>query len=177
LPQLIAVVEVMASAYGWEQVVYSSTFPSSHFDDTYSDKVYGIAVIPPNCDPLFLCFLSNGRMSSPLHLESFGDSNDVIHREYLYLLSVNTLLAGVSVHIKLVKMLKLISRRYLTEFEVKDEGGYWDSGDEQYLAESFSYQKHLMELVSCPRNGPTYFWGESIRVYLNRVMKDKIYKQ
>ena len=177
LPKLIAEVEELATAYGWEQLVYERVFPSSRFDDSYSDKIYGIVVIPPNCDPLFLSFLSNGRMSSPLHLESFGYSDEVIHREYLYLLSVSTLLAGVDVHVKLVTLLKALTNRYFLDFEVNDEGGYWDTENEEYLHSVFLHQRQQMELVTCSKNGSTYFWGESIRFYLNRVMKDLIYKQ
>ncbi len=177
LPQFIAEVEALATAFGWEQMVYEHGFPSLQFPNRYSEKIYGIVVMPPNCDPVFLCFLSNGRMSSPLHLESFGDSQEVIHQEYLYLLSVVTLLAGVDVHIKVVKLLKAIGNKYLLDFDVKDEGGYWETENEEFLAATMLQQRQQMELVTCSRNGSTYFWGESIRLYLSRVMMDLIYKQ
>lgn len=176
LPSLIAEVEAMANEYAWESVVYSDSFPSTQFGDSYSDQIFGIAVIPPSCDPLFLCFLSNGRMSSPLHLESFGYSNELIHREYLYLLSVNTLDAGVEVHIKLIDMLKQVSK-YLVDFDVNDEGGYWESGDKALLSEAFYHRMQLVELMPSHKVVATWTSCESIRQYLNHVMTDLIHKQ
>lgn len=177
LSGLIAEVEALANLYGWEHVVYNDTFPSMFFGNSYSDCIYGIAVIPPCCDPIFLSFLSNGRMSSPLHLESFGYSTELIHNEYLYLLSVNTFDAGVEVHIKVVDMLKLVSEKYLTNFEVNDEGGYWESGNKVLLTEAFYHRMQLVELMPHQRVSATWTSSESIRQYLNHVMVDLIHKQ
>jgi len=177
LPNLIGDVEAMTNDYGWEQIVYGEAFPSNRLDDSYSDKIYGVAVIPPDCDPLFLCFLSNGRMSSPLHLETFGYSDDLIHKEYLYMLSVNTLQAGVDVHVKLIEILKHVSSLYLSNFEINDEGGYWDSGNKDLLTEAFFHRMQLMELLPSHQISASWTSTESIRQYLNHVMTDLIHKQ
>lgn len=176
LPSLIAEVEALANEYAWESVVYRDDFPSNQFGDSYSDQIFGIAVVPPNCDPLFLCFLSNGHMSSPLHLESFGYSDDLIHKEYLYMLSVNTLQAGVEVHVKLINMLKQVSK-YLVDFDVNDEGGYWDSDNKDLLTEAFFHRMQLMELLPIHQILATWTSTESIRQYLHHVMTDLIHKQ
>ena len=177
LPKLIAEVTTFSKNLGWETMLYGRDFPSPQFEDSYSDQIYGIAVIPPDCDPLFICFLSIGRLSSPLHLESFGYSDELIHREYLYLLSINTLQAGVAVHVKLIEILKLISRYYLLDFEINDEGGYWESGDESLLAEAFYQRMQMIELSPRHHIAATWTSCESIRLYLNKVMTDLVHKQ
>lgn len=37
---------------------------------------FGISFSPPDCEPIDITFLSNGVMSSPLHLKFFSNSKD-----------------------------------------------------------------------------------------------------
>jgi hypothetical protein len=70
LKEMIEEVTDIARIYRWKYTIYETHFPKAEPDGTYNDKVYGITVSPPECEPVFLSFLSNMRMSSVFHLKS-----------------------------------------------------------------------------------------------------------
>ncbi len=156
LAGMIEEVKDIAEIYNWRYTIYESRFPAGSFDndsfpkgmDSHNENIYGIAFSPPECEPVLLTFLSNGRMSGPDHLKFFGHSKDEVERKYLYMLSIKTQFAGSDIHKLIVHLLKYISKKYFKEFNVIDEGRYWETGDEQLLEETFKRYNDLLDSVS-----------------------------
>ena len=76
LPKLIEEVLDITKTYGWKNFCYETSFPQNRLSgiNEYSDEVFGISFTPPECETIFISFLSNGRMSSPIHLRFYGKS-------------------------------------------------------------------------------------------------------
>jgi len=52
-------------------------------------------------------------------------------------ISTKTQFAGPDVHMTVVKLLKYLAKKYFAEFEVTDEGHFWDTGDPEECTKSF----------------------------------------
>lgn len=48
--------------------------------------------------------------------------------------SIKTHFAPVDIHITIVKLLRYIKKKYISDLEVTDEGSYWETGDADLLA-------------------------------------------
>jgi hypothetical protein len=87
-------------------------------------------------------------MSSVFHLEIFGNSDDEDNQMYLYMLSTKTQFAGPKTHMVIIHLLKYLSDKYLQEFQLTDEGNYWETGDEKILLDTFKKYTDLLNSVS-----------------------------
>ncbi len=63
-------------------------------------------------------------------------------------ISVKTQFAGNEIHKALIKLLKHLEGAYLTEFELFDEGGYWQALDEEKLNRQFNRYNFLLNKVT-----------------------------
>src|SRR6266508_4286767 len=107
------------------------------FDD---ELVKGICFSPPECEPLFFTFSKTGVLCSPVLLQY------KIHPATT--ISVKTQFAGIEAHKAVIKLLKHLKAKYFTEFELNDEGGYWESDDEQILQQQFRNYELILDTVS-----------------------------
>ena len=172
LPEMIEEVRDIAEIYNWQYTVYENQFSSNIFDsDSYSEKIYGISFTPPESETICLCFLSNGRMSSFPNFKCFGNSTNENYQKYLYMLSVKTQFAGSAVHKLIILLLKYLSKKYFQEFEVIDEGHYWETGDEKLLEETFEKYNDLLESVSSALENIPMDSAETFEDYFARIMK------
>jgi hypothetical protein len=89
LQAMIEEVKDIAEIYKWGYHVFEDEFPADSPGETeYNQNIYGICFTPPECETVWLCFLSNGKISSPVNLEFYGNSKNKEEHEYLYMLSV-----------------------------------------------------------------------------------------
>ena len=73
LPELIEEVQEIAGITDWKYTVYQREFQVNIFGKPHNGQnIYGISITPPSCEPIFICFLSNGWMSSPIHMKLYG---------------------------------------------------------------------------------------------------------
>ncbi len=169
---MIEEVKDISEIYNWQYTVYENQFPAGSLEDSsYNDEIYGISFTPPNCETVSLCFLSNGRMSSPAHLKYFGNSTDDLEKNYLYMLSTKTQFAGSDLHKLIVHLLKYISKKYLKEFNVTDEGKYWETGDEKLLEETFKRYNDLLDSVGLALDNIPLEANETFEEYFTRILK------
>lgn len=172
LPEMIEEVKDIAEIYNWQYTIYETQFPESSFDnDSYNENIYGITFSPPESEPVFLTFLSNGRMSGPAQLKYFDNSADESEKKYLYMLSTKTQYAGSNIHKLIVHLLKYISKKYFKEFNVIDEGSYWETGDEKLLEDTFKRYNDLLDLVSFALENVPIKSNETFEEYFTRVLK------
>jgi hypothetical protein len=180
LQAMIEEVKEIAEIYQWRYTIYEELFPANSIGKTtYNQHIYGIDFIPPECEPVFLCFLSNGKMSSASHLQFFGYSTNKEKMEYLYMLSTKTQYAGMEIHKLIIHLLKYISAKYLEDFRVIDEGSYWETGDEALLQDTFKRYSAFINSFSASIQNYPMMPGESFETYFERLLKQiqKKYKK
>lgn len=87
----------------------------------------GIEFVPhPCCDPVSFYFDGQGTLSS---VPGRALSLDQRERPDQPFISVKTQFAPAEIHIAIVRLLRYIKGRYISNLEVRDEGGYWETGD------------------------------------------------
>lgn len=171
LPQMMEEVKDIAGIYNWEYTCYENEFPAGALgSENYNLNIYGISFTPPQCETVFFTFLSNGRMSGPHLLQFFGKGSSDPRPEFLCQLSVKTQYAGIELHKVLIHFFRYISDKYLSDFEMKDEGRYWETGDERQLGQIFRRYNNLIEGISTALETFPVREGESIDAYFSRIM-------
>jgi hypothetical protein len=172
LPELIDEVKEIVKVFGWKYTTFDQEFPEVSFLKTeYSDKIFGICFTPPECETVFISFLSNGRMSSPTHLEFYGKTPTQPERKYLYMLSVKTQFAGVAIHQILIQLFRHLNKKYFSGFKMMDEGYYWETNDEELSKTTFhKYNALLGNFVFAAENFPAQK-GETLENYLVRLFQ------
>jgi hypothetical protein len=88
----------------------------------------------PDCEPLFLTFNKKGALASTTNMlmdEPGSNSSET------FWLSTTTQFTSAEVHIALVKLLKYLKSRYISDMQVYDETGYWNHEDRAQVVERF----------------------------------------
>ena len=172
LRAMIEEVKDIAEIYQWRYNIFEDTFPAAGFGKAdYNQNIYGICFTPPECETISLCFLSNGKMSDALNLKFHGDSKDKEETKYLYMLSVKTQYAGIEIHKLVIHLLRHLSKKYLQDFILSDEGEYWETGDEKLLQEAFKRYTDLIESFASSLENYPKKTGESFEAYFERLLR------
>jgi hypothetical protein len=169
---MIEEVKDIAEIYQWRYNIFEDTFPAAGFGQAdYNENIYGICFTPPECETVSLCFLSNGKMSDALNLKFYGTPKSKEEAEYLYMLSVKTQYAGIEIHKLVIHLLRHLSKKYLQDFILSDEGEYWETGDEKLLQDAFKRYTDLIKgFASSLENYPKKT-GESFEAYFERLLR------
>ncbi len=173
LAELIAEVRDIAEILKWDYFIFSEEFPPGETDNQSHDgDLYGIDFTPPGCESVSLCFLSNRRMSDIVHLKLYGESDDEEERKYLYMLATKTQFADVSVHKAIIHLFRhLVDKNYFEEFNLIDEGEYWETGDEKLLESKHETLGTLIDNFSLAVQSVPSLQGESYINYFERIVK------
>lgn len=172
LRELIEEAKDIAEIYNWKYHIYETEFSPNDFGkESYNDKIYGIIILPPNCEPVYLTFLSNGRMSTEHSLEFWGKSEDEKEKNYLYMLFTKTQFAGIHVHKLIINLFCYLSQKYFSEFNMFDEGKYWETKDEKLLEEIFKRYNELFDQFETALETIPLKPGESFEEYFNRLLE------
>ncbi len=146
LETMIEEVKDIAEIYEWKYTIANTHFPKNTFNKMeYDGKLYGISFTPPNSETISLTFLSNGKMCSGARLKFFGNSNKEEDKQYLFMLSSKTQFAGSTNHKIIIHLLKYLSQKYFQDFQLTDEGAYWETGDEELLEKNFNTYNDLLD--------------------------------
>jgi len=173
LQEMIDEVTDIAETFNWTYHVFETRFPECPFNNDYDGKIYGISFTPPECETVFLCFLSNGKVSCPSWLQFWGKESASPNESLLYLLSVKTQFAGMHTHILLIRLLKYLSGKYFIHFQLSDEGLYWETDDEKLLKEKFDLYNSLLNNVTHALENFPMNSNESLESYFSRVLKQR----
>lgn len=79
-----------------------------------------------------LLFNAEGRITSIVKL-AFGDMDDEEHG--IHLVSTKTQFAGADTHIAVVKLLRYLKSKYISDLDVYDETGYWETDNREDVEE------------------------------------------
>ncbi len=151
-------------------VCKSMQWKYSVITETGDEGVNGIVFSPENCEPVFLTFLRNRRMCSPINLKYQASyAADGLDPELVYTTSTKTQYAGPATHIALLKFLKYLKGKYFETFEMDDEGFYWETNDEKILVERFNHYSYLLHAVVEALSGITHEPGETTDSLADRI--------
>ena len=171
ISEMISEIEEVARANDWKYFIFEREFPQGGFTTDYDQNIYGICFTPPECETVHFEFLSNGRMSNFFALENFGNSDDSLDREILYYNGVKTQYAGPEIHMKLIKLFKYISQKYLLDFDLYDEGEYWKTEDESILRKNFSRNQFFIDGIKAAFDKIPKGEDETPEDYVKRVIE------
>jgi hypothetical protein len=91
----------------------------------------GITLIPGgNTESLGFLFDAGGHLCSVMNMLMRCEGQDVPGGEWVF---IKTQFASPDVHVWIIGLLKYLKKRYITNLEVSDEGGYWETGDRDAL--------------------------------------------
>lgn len=139
-------------------------------NESGKEAVNGIVFSPENCEPVFLTFLSNRRMCSPLSLRNKDSyAANGINPELIYTTSTKTQFAGAATHIALLKLLKYLKGKYFETFEMDDEGYYWETNDKKILLQRFNEYSYLLNAVGDVLSDIEHEPGVSIGSLADRI--------
>jgi len=170
LKKMIEEVTDICKANKWEFAVFEDTFPNNTFTiEPNKDKVYGIFFNPPKCESVDLTFLSNGRLCAAYNLELNKNLEKLEDDIYLYYLSVKTQYCGSGIHKFLIPIFDYLNKNYFEEFELTDEGQYWETRDEKLLEEIFDRYSNLINSFGSVLEHIPIIEGESIEAYILRM--------
>jgi hypothetical protein len=120
--------EDIAKSMGWKCSVFD-------FDDKSNVPLKGVIIGPhEKSEPLPFMVDKNGFLRNPFMLE-FSKDDD----EFTWFNHIKTQFAPIEIHIAVVKLLKYIQKKYISNLDVYDEGDYWQTGDEKILKEKIDF--------------------------------------
>lgn len=171
LKSMIEEVQDIAKINSWKYFVFEENFSPENFgkDEYHKQNIYGICFSPPMCEPVWLSFLSNGRMSCPPNLQYWANTNDTERKEFLYMLSTKTQYAGMDIHKLIIQLLKYIAPKYLMDFNLTDEGKYWETGDDDLLKEIFDRYTFYIDGFSSALQSSPIQKGENLKNFITRI--------
>ncbi len=144
LPDLIEEIVDIVKIYDWQYTVFEDKYPEDKFYDTSYEDAYGIIFSPPKSEPVFLTFLSDGRMIDPFLLKFIKNDEERQQKDKFWVFT-KTQYAGIEVHKVIIRLFKYLSGKYLDDFEMSDDSRYWETDDEAVLQESFERFDFIMD--------------------------------
>ncbi|SRR6056297_113018 len=98
--------------------------------------IRGVSVIPhADCEPLFLTFNKDGTLASSINMVMMADDGIETDRVWL---STKTQFASAEIHASLIKLLRFVKSKYISNLEVHDDGRFWASEDMTMLKKLFA---------------------------------------
>lgn len=105
--------------------------------------VKGLVIGPPKgSEPLSFLFDNQGKTRNLTELVT-----NEFETEPPYSFT-KTQFAPVDVHITIIKLLKYLKKKYITDLEVFDEGSYWETEDKQLLQEKIDFLNDKINMIA-----------------------------
>jgi hypothetical protein len=153
IDQLTNEVEDICKSLNWKYHIWvkeNAANDNAHITNpgflNYSpEDLKGITVSPEECEPVALTFLPSGILCSPVKL-MYNDpaTNDLM----IEVVSTKTQYAGPDTHIAVVNLLQYLKDKYFFDFELTDEGMYWETKDEKVLLSQFAKYNYALKTVA-----------------------------
>jgi hypothetical protein len=90
----------------------------------------GIMITPPGSEPIWLTFLSNGKIYDPAHfIYNSHPELENVNEELGQWVVAKTQYAGVDTHMAIIKFFRYLSMKYFESFELRDDSQYWETDD------------------------------------------------
>jgi hypothetical protein len=134
------------------------------------DEISGIVFGPKKCEPISLTFNKDRYLLSPQNI-ILKDIDDGVKfdKELFFTTSTKTQYAGMDAHIAVIKLLRHLSKKYMKDFILKDEGLYWETNDEGVLSKQFNAYDSTLKIVSETLENMTIVPDETIESLAERM--------
>jgi len=150
IPPLIADVKQRAEDNGWRFSILDDDFTEEPAATLNHGRIEGnlglkgIAVqVDPGCETLDLCFDREGVLTNLVaQLLWLEDEDSVVAGRFTF---VKTQFGRIESHVQIIELLDWLKERYISNLEVTDEGGYWETRDRQLLAERRGAIEHYLD--------------------------------
>lgn len=170
LPLMIEEVVTIANANCWDYFDFENEFPNATFTTIpEKENLYGVCISPPGCEMVSFSFLSNGKMCGAEKLQFNKHLETLEEDENLYYLHTKTQYAGIEIHKKIIILFDYLSATYFDNFELKDEGRFWETRDEELLKTIFNRYTNLIESFQSSLENFSINEGESAEDYVLRI--------
>lgn len=170
LTSMIDEVTTIAKTNQWDYFVFETEFPNATFTKTpEKENLYGMCISPPNCESVNFSFLSNGKMCAVEKLHFNKDLENLEEDENLYFLHTKTQYAGIEIHKKIILLFDYLNTTYFEEFELHDEGQFWETRDEELLKTIFDRYTNLIGSFQSSFENIPMNEGESAEEYVLRM--------
>ncbi|MCP4135115.1 MAG: hypothetical protein GY754_29365 [bacterium] len=105
----------------------------------------GIILRPhKDCDSFCFSFTEKGKLLFAPMLEVDPENKNIEKYDTF----VKTQFAPVEIHMAIIKILKFIKSKYMADLDVRDDGGYWESGDEEELKGNLGQVGLMMDIAT-----------------------------
>jgi len=130
--------EDIAKSMGWKHTVIDK------FDKNDKTPVKGIIIRPhEKSESLQLITDQQGNLRNVFAFEFAGEDSELTYMNF-----IKTQFAPVEIHIAVIKLLKYIQQKYISNLDVYDEGDYWQTGDEKILKEKIDFLNGAINQLS-----------------------------
>jgi hypothetical protein len=168
LAEMIEEVIDVAEVNHWNYTVFNKEFDSLVLSkNTSSNYIYGVCFSPPNCEPVCLTFGSNGKMCSPFWLNQTDNLPE--DRAGSCRISTKTQFAGFEVHAIIIRLFRHLSEKYFENFELYDEGQFWEFNNEMKSKEIFERYDNVMNTLADALKEIQIEKDEPLEEYIMRI--------
>lgn len=139
------------------------------------DPIEGILFSPENSEAIHMLFMPDGKLCSLFSFilkEKYPDKPF----EPIYTISTKTQYAGMDAHIAIIDLLRYLSEKYFSSFELMDEGNYWETRDRSVLKGQFERYDAAVNMFAEALDNMEKVPGESpgsLAERLEKILKDK----
>ena len=130
IDNLIYEISDICNDMGWD-----STIIKKEKNDINHPPIKGIIfTIHKGCEVVGFIFDDNGFLRAPISIQYYDESD-----KYQLIVSVKTQFSSPDIHVVLIKLLKYIKSKYISNLEVTDEGEYLETSDMERLKYLFDF--------------------------------------
>lgn len=150
-----------------EDISKSMNWKINSFDYKEEDKtpVKGLFISPhPEAELLQFMIDKNGYLRNALMLEHYPHDDDIT-----FLNHIKTQFAPIDIHIAVIKLLKYVQQKYVTNLEVYDDGDYWQTGDAALLKEKMDFLSEKIDIFEVALNSIPFDPYESAESIANKI--------
>lgn len=131
-------------------------------------NIKGIYIIPPpHCEPITFLFDRVTGVIKDRIILAFDDMGDD-HYKFNH---TKTQYAPIQVHITLIKLLRYLKNKYISDLTVTDEGEYWDTEDINLLQSKFDFLNEMIDIVAGSLSKIEKIPNEPNESLINRIEK------
>lgn len=156
---------------GWEYQIWppensGGNDPDHRINNYGFNDLKGISFTPEKCETIFLTFLPDGTLVSPVDL-ILGNKLDPYANDRT--ISTKTQFAGIECHLAIMKLMLYLKEKYFANLNITDEGKYWETKNEDILREQFQIYEGYLNAVSDAFSGMKSIPGESAASLADRI--------
>lgn len=82
---------------------------------------------------------------------------------------IKTQFAPVDIHIAIVKLLKYVQKKYISNLEVYDDGQYWETGDAGILEKKINFLNSAMDFLEDALNSTEFKPNDTVETVAQKI--------